>query len=291
VQELIGSSLHRFDRDSAIVPAETGDSDPRGMAGVQTRVFDAEIDEGWWIVAGPNGGYLATILLRSMMETVGDPARTPRTQATHYTARPEKGPARVVTRIERSGRSLSHVTARLEQDGRLIALSVGALATARGGDPPAFQDVRIPEVSPPDATPARVEEDGAAFPFRKRYEMRPVFDRAAPEPDAAAETGGWIRPAGARPPDALLLTALADAWPPAVFQKLGRGGAGRGVPTVDLTVHFRAPEALARLAPDAWYLVRFATRVIRDGFIEEDGEIWSEDGVLLAQSRQLALMV
>jgi acyl-CoA thioesterase len=59
------------------------------------------------------------------------------------------------------------------------------------------------------------------------------------------------------------------------------------VPTIDLTVHFRS----ARLAADDWFLARFRTRSSIEGFLEEDGEIWSRDGRLLVQSRQLALVM
>lgn len=282
----------RFDRDTALSRVEHGQRAATGGA-VRTLIFDARIDPGWWIVAGPNGGYLAAILLRGMLESVGDPDRQPRTQTTHYTARPQVGPARLLVRIEREGRSLSTVTARLEQQGRPIALSIAALAGARRGERPVFQDLRMPEAPPPAAVPLREPEgpeDAAAFSFRQRYQMRPVFDRNEPDPEAEAVTGGWIRLAGPRRGDALLVTALADAWPPAIFQKLGRWEGGRGVPTVELTTHFRAPEAATRIGPDGHYLVRFRSRTARDGFLEEDGEIWSEDGVLLAQSRQLALL-
>jgi acyl-CoA thioesterase len=63
------------------------------------------------------------------------------------------------------------------------------------------------------------------------------------------------------------------------------------VPTVELTVHFRAALPLAGATAEDFHLVRFQTRVIHDGFLEEDGAIWSRDGQLLAQSRQLALVL
>ena len=39
-----------------------------------------------------------------------------------------------------------------------------------------------------------------------------------------------------------------------------------------------------------WLHCAFVSRVAAGGVVEEDGEIWSEDGRLLAQSRQLALV-
>jgi len=63
-----------------------------------------------------------------------------------------------------------------------------------------------------------------------------------------------------------------------------------GVPTVDLTVHVRATLPTPHVGPADHVLMIFRTREVRDGFLEEDGEIWSRDGVLLAQCRQLAVM-
>ena len=57
------------------------------------------------------------------------------------------------------------------------------------------------------------------------------------------------------------------------------------MPTLELTVHLRSGAA----APADWALARFVTRTAREGLLEESGEIWSRDGRLLAQSRQLAL--
>ena len=64
-----------------------------------------------------------------------------------------------------------------------------------------------------------------------------------------------------------------------------------GVPTIDLTVHIRCVQALRRMQPADWMAVRFRTTVASEGFLEEDGELWSPDGTLVAHSRQLGLLL
>ncbi len=87
------------------------------------------------------------------------------------------------------------------------------------------------------------------------------------------------------PTDAHVLVQVTDAWVPAIF---GITAERLGVPTVDLTVHLRQ----AVLADDdGWLLVRFRTRLAAAGYLEEDGEIWDRAGRLLAQSRQLAVIL
>ena len=105
-------------------------------------------------------------------------------------------------------------------------------------------------------------------------------------PDATsghrAETPGWIRFRDGRPPDLLALALFADAFPPSIFGLLGRVG---WVPTIELTVHFRA-----RPAP-GWVRGRFLTDDLTDGRMIETGELWDAAGTLVARSRQLALLV
>ena len=77
---------------------------------------------------------------------------------------------------------------------------------------------------------------------------------------------------------------LADAWFPAPWPRLAELAPA---PTIDLTIHFRSPLPL----PDSLLLGRFRNRLVRDGFFEEDGELWAPDGTLVAQSRQLGLLI
>ena len=78
--------------------------------------------------------------------------------------------------------------------------------------------------------------------------------------------------------------ALTDAWVPAIFSRVT---VPLGVPTIDLTVHFRQAPPRA----PGWAQVRFRTTMSAEGYLEEDGEVWSADGRLLAQSRQLGVVV
>ena len=95
-------------------------------------------------------------------------------------------------------------------------------------------------------------------------------------------------------PKAIAATETAlkdlDAFAPAVFAKLGRGGGGKAVPTVEMTYHFRESMPLPGDEPGTWHLGIFRTQLARQGFIEEDGWLWTPSGVLLAQSRQMALL-
>jgi len=75
------------------------------------------------------------------------------------------------------------------------------------------------------------------------------------------------------------------AWIPPIFSKVSIPLAG---PTVDLTVPLRTPLPAGY---DDWFLVEFRSETAVDGFVEEDGRVWTRDGVLVAQSRQLAVVI
>ncbi len=263
----------RFDRDTAVEPLGDGR-------------YEARIDRGWWIVVGPNGGYVGAIMMRAMEHSVGDPERAPRSVTVHYLRPPAEGRARVETRIERSGRSLTTVSARLFQDDRLLAIAIGAWSKSR--EAPELQHIAMPEAAPPEQTAPR-EAEPSPIGMRARYDSRPALGALPFTRGERAETGGWLRLEEPRLVDAPLAFAYADGWPPAVFSVLDRTTGGRGIPTIDLTVHFRATLPLPNARPGDFTLAAFRTRVVREGFLEEDGELWSRDGILIAQSRQLGL--
>ena len=265
-----------FDTDTAVSRANNVSSD-----------FTAEVSEVWRAGRGPHGGYLAAIILRALTETLADSERTPRSLTIHYASAPKPGPVQIHTTLERQGRSLSTLSARMEQDGKVMALALAAFSVPWRS--PEVSDLPMPELDPPGSerrSSRLVREHGP--PFTHKLIMQP---RVGAIPfmgsDSPMEIGGWTGFAEPRPIDALSLALFCDAWIPPAFIAMREPAVA---PTVDLTIHFRAPKRPVQ-DPEELCLCVFRTRLLHEGFFEEDGVVWAADGTVLAQSRQLGLMI
>ena len=260
-----------FDDDTALEPAGEGR-------------WAGRIDRGWWVQRGPNGGYVAAILLRALALAVDDPERHPRSLTVHYLESPEEGPVEVSAAVERAGKGLTTATARLLQGGRTIGLAVAAFAKERASSV-AFHDATPPELGEPFERTVRA--GGELPPIHTKWDtsLRVGGEMGSGAP---AVTGGLIRLAEPRPMDALLAAAAMDAWFPPIFI---RHDGPVGVPTVDLTIHFLRPLPHPGTDASTHYVCRFATDVAAGGHLVEDGELWAPDGTLLVVSRQLAVAV
>lgn len=257
--------------------------------------YRGSMDPGWWVVNGPNGGFVAAVLARAILAEVDhgagpdDSPKSLHSLTLHYLRPPVAGEVRIEVVVERRGRSVATVTARMSQDGNLLVVGIAAVAGVRVTSH--FDDTEAPSAPDPEGLPAPVRPpDAPTIQINGRYDMRPCLGSAITEwgPDVEpqpAVSGGWMRFAEPTVVDAVALVALTDAWFPPVFHRLP--GGPLAVPTVDLTVHVRRlPED-----PTDWVLVRFASPLAVDGYLVEDGEIWDRHGNLLAVSRQLAVLV
>lgn len=264
--------MTRFDRDTAVEPLGHGR-------------YAARFDRAWWVARGPNGGHVGAVLVRAMEAELAAPDRQLRSIAVHYAAAPPEGAAEVAVRVERSGRALSSVSARLTAGDRVLALALAAFSTAYRGAAEYDVGRRPPAL---DERPERLP-DPPGFegpPFARNFRMLPTLGPALFCADSGDDVrgGGWMELAEPRPLDAALVVALTDAWWPVPFARLGAPAAA---PTIDLTVHVRAPLP----QPATPVLGEFDSTLLRDGFFEEDGRLYLPDGTLLAQSRQLALLL
>jgi acyl-CoA thioesterase len=260
-----------FTRDTAVTAAGDG-------------AYTAVCSTQWSAPMGPNGGYLAAIVLRAMLDELDDPAREPRSLTLHYLRPPVDGDVRVTVAVERTGRSLSTLTARLEQDGRLCIIAVGAFAAAF---PTAADFAAAPPQAPPWTSIEPWPRHEAMPPISHQLHLRTAIGADPFSGAGEAVSGGWLSLREPAPTDAVLLALLVDAWLPSVFPVLTMPV---GAPTIDLTIHFRNPGATARHPAGEPLLAVFRSSTSADGYFEEDGEIWTSSGVLLAQSRQLALL-
>jgi acyl-CoA thioesterase len=252
---------NRFDADTA-------------LEGADGR-WRAHVRDHWFVQKGPNGGFVAALATRALTQLAGGDGRSPRSLSLHYLAPPVEGELEVRAAVERAGRTTTFVSIRVLQDDVTVAYGIGCCSAWREGQPE-WDELERPDVPPPSeiATMERFEE----LPrFLFNYEMRPL-----PPP----HLGGWMRAADPRPADPILLAALTDAWVPAAFAHMEQP---TFVPTIDLTIHWRAAPGVPEGA-HPWVLGTFESKLGAGGTWEEDGSLWSEDGVLLVHSRQLAIV-
>jgi acyl-CoA thioesterase len=275
-----------FDRDTAVRRVDGSDDD--GKRAAHEALFAADIASGWRAGRGPHGGYLAAMLLRALTAAVDDPDRTPRSLTIHYTRAPEPGPIEIRTTIERAGRSLSTLSARMEQAGRTTALALAAFSVPWRA--PEANELPMPALDPSDAERISTPKLFKGTPeftnhlvMQSRVGATPFAGSGAP-----MRIGGWIGLPEERPVDSLSLALFCDAWFPPSFIALDSPAIS---PTIDLTIHFRQSISACDCDPAALCLSVFDTRLLYDGLFEEDGVIWAPDGTVLAQSRQLGIIM
>jgi acyl-CoA thioesterase len=271
-EEAGGSPLPGFDADTAV--EDLGDGR-----------FAAAMSERWWVGKGPNGGYVAAVILRAIQASASA-ERAPRSLTVHYQRAPLAGPVEVSVEVEREGGRVTFLSARMTQDGKVQATAQAVLSESWGDG--GFSELTMPDAGEPGELHTFDPGAVAGAPrMLQNYRFRPALGEPAFS-GGAPYTGAWIRSREPRLLDAPLAAALLDTWFPAPYVRLERPF---GAPTIDYTIHFRSPLPPAGAAAEDAYLVAFRSNLARHGFFEEDGELWSAGGVLLAQSRQLALLL
>lgn len=259
-----------FDVDTAVV----ADGPGRWVGSVSNR---------WDIGLVPNGGYVLSIALAALRAAVDQPH--PLTVTAHYLGPCAAGPVDVEVDVVKQGRSLSSGIARLVQGGREKLLVLATFGDLEQQDGPSLVSATPPVLPHPDEYPTDPRERPTPFPvaptITRQVEFRPSPGSARALLDDGkgdARIEGWMRFTDGREPDTECLPLFCDALPPAVFAAMTTGW----VPTLELTVHVRGVPA------PGWIAAKASSRVIVEGLLEEDCELWDSAGRLVAMSRQLA---
>jgi hypothetical protein len=252
----------QFERDTAV----------EQLSDTRWRVH---VVPGWRIGTVPNGGYMLALAGRVLSQALPHPH--PLTVHCLYCAPGEIGPAECEVELLRRGKSTSHATLVMRQGGEVkihVTASYSRLDQLNGEN---WSNVKRPEITPySECTP--VGEHG--IEFRQRINQcyasgGGVFRRE--DPDGTGRFNGWLSFTDGAAPDLLSLLLFADGMAPPVFTVFGPL---QWVPTLDLSVQLRRAPAPGPIQ------VRFCTRYMTDGIVEEDGELWDSTGELVALSRQ-----
>jgi hypothetical protein len=242
------------------------------------------IAPGWDINGNANGGYLLALAASHLREISGRP--DPITVTAHYLAPGIAGPITIESEVIKTGKRFTTVTGTMRRDGRPMLQVLGSFGdVSLGAGGVEITTLQPPLIPPIEQCVRRERNQGnVPVPMMDRLDvlLRPEDAGYSHETrSGVAEMAGYFAFADGRPIDTLALLMVCDALPPAVFNLDVPVG---WVPTIEYTVHVRGVPA-----PGPVRCV-FRTQMVRDGFLEEGGEVWDSTGRLVAMSRHLALV-
>ena len=275
-----------FDRDILFVKndvAKAADDQIRRRkkereSGRGERLY-GDVSGNWSINGNPNGGYLMGILAKAILDKSEKGLISIFTA--NFISRCQAGKAALSIRPTGATRRFERWRGALFSSGEQRMQVMATLSDMGSGD-------NRYEKSPPDLAPL---DDCLMIPEIPGYTIFTHMD-ARLDPDCSgwimgelsevSEQKGWIRFRDDRPFDQASLMMIADAFPPA---SLATQGMAAWVPTLELSVNIRD------IPKTKWLKCRFRSRFNTSGIVEEDGEIWDEDGRLIAISRQISNLI
>jgi acyl-CoA thioesterase len=238
------------------------------------------IDQGpFWGMVTPHGGYLMALVLHAMVLEVNDPARKPRMLSQHFLGRVKPGEVTIEVTVERAGRAVTSVTARMLSFGQVVGVATALFSLPTDG--PAFLDESLPDVAPPTGEGEKPEFFMA--PVHDRYAYHRRFGTSGAV--LPVEDGGWVT---ARDPgdwDYRHAVLMSDVWVPPLIRHPERMYA---TPTLSHVAHF-GPDLEG---PDGMpLLVHFKLSSGGEGVTDEEIGVWAGDGRMLLRARQLRMVV
>lgn len=227
------------------------------------------------------GGLVGALALRSMRSCV-PPARKVRSLLISFVGPVGPGDFTIPARVLRSGRTVTHVEAKLVQQGAVCCAALGSFGTDRQSairvDP-----ASLPEMAGPGQAMELPYIEGLTPAFTRHFAYRWALGELPFSGKDGQEIGGWVR---FRERIECLteewLVALADAWPTPVLSMLSAPAAAS---TVTWEMGFVHMDRQACVEHD-WWGYRSVADSAENGYVHERGAIWDPVGRLAAYSRQ-----
>jgi acyl-CoA thioesterase len=248
--------------------------------------WQGQTSEDYWAFVGPFGGATAATILRALMDHP-ERAGSPLALTVNYCAPIAEGAFDLDVRLVKANRSSQHWCVELTQkNGEVATLATAVFADRRPSW--SHQQAQFPQAVPFDQIrpfPKIAASWANQYDFRF-VEGNPDFSGAAPQAEpASALSKVWIGDRVPRKIDMLSLMAMSDAFFGRVFhakRELVPFG------TVSLTTYFHvAAEDLA--TEDISRVLAVAdAKIFHKSYGDQNGELWSPNGRLLATTTQIA---
>jgi acyl-CoA thioesterase len=249
---------------------------------VAPGVYERTLDRTYWGHESQFGGYAHALILQAMVDEVADPEMVPVSASVHFIRPYGEGRFRCEVDVVRRGRTMSNVHARTWSEDKLVGQAIATFARRRDLAP--LTPLRPPpELASPVAPGEAPTDPRMSIPNHRHFEMWP---RVGSWPERRADVdrvGGWVRMIGEPIVDERVLVMINDLWPPVAYH---RWTVGHVAVSADITTQFRGALPAA-IAPGEPVFVQLRTVASAGGFVDEDTEVWTADGTLLCQGRQM----
>lgn len=241
--------------------------------------FIAELSPEWaaW---GPNGGYVAAILLRAAVSHGSFPRVA--TLSCHFLSVGRFAAAQVEVTTLRRSKQAESVRAVMSQDGKPVAEGMVWLV-ADGLDGLGHDVAQMPDVPGPGELPSFTDlaPDGGLplLPMWNNIDGKPITwsqdwkNRSPGQPYA----NGWYRFPAHTTDDAGRQLVLLDVMAWSAAWNAHPPQSGYIAPNLDLSVQFHRPAT-----DEQWLFAEGFADVAQDGLIGFRTRVWSQQGALLA---------
>ena len=264
--------MHPLDASLAL-QAVGGDAPDRAAA------FTCRCDARYRNAIGPFGGWIAAVLLKSVL-SVPQARGAPLALDALFMGAIDDGDFDARVYPLRQNRSVGFWRSEIWQAGRTCAHAHVTLSTDRTSM--ILQDARFPDVPAPDDVPVYANPR-KPVPWLDQYIFKPISGLIFSHADTM-DSRVWIRDADPRPLDAVSLTAICDTPFPPTWIRLSEQAP---VSTVTYSVFYRANAADFAAAGADFCLIDSRASLARNGYVDQFTMVWSRSGALLAQTQQM----
>ncbi|WP_247869748.1 thioesterase family protein [Herbaspirillum sp. ST 5-3] len=243
-------------------------------------LFYGHTSEHYWNAISPFGGTTVATLLQAILthpQRLGDPLAL----TVNFAGPIKKGPFTARVHPVRTSRSTQHWQMEIRQGEESEPVITGTAVFAVRRETWSDTESKLPEVAGPERLASYVRP--VAVPFLQMYDLR----YADCDPLGGSEssvTQCWISDVPERVIDFPAIAAYCDVFVPRVFV---RKGAPIPIATVTLSINFHVDNAMLAQHEGTQAFGKAKANAFNGGFYDQEAQLWSRDGTLLATTHQL----